>query len=111
MDSQPRSTDGAPAGAQAPLGRRTFIRRAAIGAGAVGALALVPTLLPDATSEGVTVATTTSSGEPLATGPVVVYVRDAARGEAVIMAGDTESIVTDPVLVTHLLRAQNRHLT
>ncbi len=111
MDSQPQHTDEAPTGAQAPLGRRTFIRRAAIGAGAVGAIALVPTLLQDTTLESTAAAIAPGTPEgPLSSGPVMVYVRDAVRGEAVIMAGDTESVVIDSVLVTHLLRAQNRHM-
>ncbi len=112
MDRPPQHTDDTPpTGVQAPLGRRTFIRRAAIGAGAVGALALVPSLVKDATSGTPGATTAAAIEESQATGPVVVYVRDAARGEAVIMAGDTENVVIDRVLVTHLLRAQNRHLT
>ncbi len=111
MDSQPQHTDDAPTGLQAAVGRRTFIRRAAIGAGAVGAIALVPTLVQGdpTTTDGATVATTAAE-LPQSTDPMVVYVRDAARGEAVIMAGATETVITDRALVAHLLRAQDRHL-
>ncbi len=87
--------------------RRTFLRRAAIGAGAVGAVALVPAL---ATDPGAVPETAATIDRPQSSGPVVVYVRDAARGEAVIIAGETESVVTDRALVSQLLRAQSRHL-
>ncbi len=107
MDSQPQHTDDAPTGLQAPVARRTFIRRAAIGAGAVGAIALVPTLVQ---GEHTTTEAVTATELPQSTDPMVVYVRDAARGEAVIMAGATETVITDRALVAHLLRAQDRHL-
>ena len=90
-----------------PLARRTFLKRAAIGAGSVGALALVPTLA----SNGGTAPESTAAIEGLqAGGPVMIYVRDAARGEAVIMVDETERVVTDRALVSQLLRAQGRHL-
>jgi len=36
-------------------------------------------------------------------GPVVAYVRDAAKGEVVIMQGVNEKVVNDPRLVAQLL--------
>ena len=90
-----------------PLARRAFLKRAAIGAGAVGAVALAPGLIRDS---GVLPESVAAIEELRAGGPVMIYVRDAARGEAVIMANDTERVVTDRALVSHLLEAQGRHL-
>jgi hypothetical protein len=103
-DSQPRQAEQTE---RPPLGRRTFLKRAAIGAGAVGAVALVPTLVRDSGAAPESVA---AIEQLQAGGPVMIYVRDAARGEAVIMANETERVVTDRALVSHLLRAQGRHL-
>ena len=89
-----------------PLDRRTFLRRAAIGAGAVGAVALVPTLVRDSGAAPQSVA---AIEELQAGGPVMIYVRDAARGEAVIVANESERVVTDRALVAQLLQAQGRH--
>lgn len=89
------------------LGRRTFLRRAAIGAGAVAAAALVPTLGSAGGAEESMAAEQTA---PTSTEPMMVYVRDAVRGEAVIMSGDLETIVVDRALVGILMRAQDRHL-
>lgn len=89
------------------LGRRTFLRRAAIGAGAVAAAALVPTL-GQGNAEEATAAERTAQSS---TDPMVVFVRDAARGEAVIMSGTLETVVVDRGLVGVLMQAQGRHLT
>lgn len=102
---QPRQVDHLE---EAALDRRAFLKRAAIGAGALGAVALVPALASNRSAAPEAVATI---DEPQSRGPVVVYVRDAARGEAVIIAGETESVVIDRGLVSQLLRAQDRHLT
>lgn len=90
------------------LGRRTFLRRAAVGVGAVAATALVPAVSHLAKSDEP--AAVAAEVAPNSTDPMVVYVRDAARNEAVIMAGTTESVVVDAALVRTLLRAQDRHL-
>lgn len=94
---------------ESALGRRTFLRRAAIGVGAVAATALVPTV--GRLAGGDETAATAAQVEPNSTSPMVVYVRDAARGEAVIMAGTTESVVVDAALVRTLMHVQDRHLT
>jgi hypothetical protein len=88
------------------LARRTFLKRAAIGAGALGAVALVP--LAKARDESPAMAAS-STGET-ASGPILVYVRHAERGEAVLMADGAERVVTDRALVSQLLRAQCDHL-
>jgi hypothetical protein len=93
---------------QSPLDRRTFLKRAAIGAGAASAVVLAPALVRDSGASPESIA---AIEELEAGGPVMVYVRDAARGEAVIIANETERVVTDRVLVSHLLQAQGRHLT
>lgn len=95
---------------EAQLGRRVFLRRGAIGAGAVAVAALVPTLAMNELGGGAEPAGTASNTAPLTGEPMMVYVRDAERGEAVIMSGANERVVVDRVLVQHLLRAQDRHL-
>lgn len=86
------------------MGRRKFLLRATAAAGAVGALALVPVLAsrePAITEDELT-SVELSGGD----GPLLVFIRDAARGEAVVMSGETERVITDRVLVARLLRAQ-----
>lgn len=108
MTSEPNSTQPGMNPLSEALARRTFLRRAAVGVGAVAATALVPMAghlatgdEPDATAAQVA---------PNSTDPMVVYVRNAAMNEAVIMAGTTESVVVDAALVRTLMHAQDRHL-
>jgi len=76
--------------------RRGFLALSAVG---VAAVAAAPSALAAGTSEEATDATGTASG------PVVAYVHDAARGEVSVMRGEREVIVHDPALV----RLINRH--
>lgn len=94
---------------QVHLQRRAFIRRGAIGVGAVAVTALVPAVAmrelgaKEPSASAATVA-------PMTGDPMMIYVRDAERGEAVILSGAAERVVVDHALVQHLLRAQDRHL-
>jgi hypothetical protein len=104
MDGQLQRGQEEPEG----LARRTFLKRAAIGVGALSAVALIPLAQGDEESE---TTTAMSVDEIAAAGPVLVYVRHAERGEAVLMADGTERVVTDRALVSHVLRAQHDHLS
>ncbi len=77
--------------------RRSFLKKAAMGATAVG----VATAAPGA----VQVASTYIPSGPLGTGamPLIVYVKNASRGELALMVGTKEIVVTDFGLVSRLL--------
>ena len=77
------------------------MRRAAISAGAIGALAAAPRLLgvPGADDEAESTATLGAASQPM-----VASVRDAGAGEVVLMAGTTEVVVRDRVLASRLAR-------
>ncbi len=108
-DSQPGAPGQIEAALKAPLGRRRFLKQAAAGAGAMGVAAIVPAFLDsDAAREGA--APLAVSEAPVAGGPVMIYVRNVATGEAVIIVDETESVVIDPGLVAQIQRAQGRHL-
>jgi len=78
------------------VSRRGFLKKTAAGAAAVAALAAAPSLLVVAEKSG--------EGTPAAgvTTPLVAYVRDAAKGEVVIMVGSKEVVRRDPNLARWL---------
>ncbi len=89
----------------AELSRRTFLRRASVGAvagaGALGAIAGgAPTR---ALARGLREAA--NPAETDGTEPVVAYVSDAGRGEVTIMVGTREVTHRDPDLVRRIRRA------
>ena len=88
--------------------RRVFLRRGALVAGAAAAVAVVPGPLVsdwgsgDEGGQGVSAVGDDLSGLQ----PMVAYVRDAAAGEVIVMAGTREVVVSDRLLVAKLLQAQ-----
>jgi hypothetical protein len=92
--------------------RREFLKRASVGAAAVGALVMAPGLklarersaaagrVPSEAGFAPTVKLTEGAG-----GPLVAYVRDPARGEVAILVGTEEVVRYDPALVARLLQA------
>ncbi|MEZ4502991.1 MAG: hypothetical protein R3C39_10230 [Dehalococcoidia bacterium] len=93
--SQPRGT----------LQRRLFLKRAALGIGATGLAIAVPgALMGEATNdeaEAVSAAADDLDLEGLP--PMVAYVRDAAAGDVVILAGTSEVEVRDLQLARRLI--------
>ena len=89
------------------LARRAFLKRAAAGAGAVGALAAYPSLI------GGIVGGETADDELVVPAegsePMLIFISDAARGEAVVLSGTSEFLVKDRVLVSRLVRASGVH--
>jgi hypothetical protein len=81
--------------------RRALLRGTAV----VGALAAVPGL--GLLDPGAGQAVKTAQERPPAEGPVFAYVRDAAKGEVVLMVGTKEIVRTDPALVARLIGAVN----
>ena len=82
------------------IGRRSFLKRAALGA---GALALIPgRLMLERIEDDGGLEATTSTLQPDTDNLMVAYVRDAAAGEVVLMTGTQELVMTDRVLVAKL---------
>ena len=84
------------------LSRRNFIQ--AGGAAAAGAVALhggTAEAAADVVSSGVDHHTTTAH-QPTAAEPVVVFVRNAAKGEVSVLVDGDEVVVRDKVLVSRV---------
>ena len=103
------SADPAAAQEERPprMSRRSVLRGAAVGAGAVG-LATVAGITPALASPHT--ASRTAAGEagaPAAASatPIVVYLRDAASGELEVFAGDSLVKLHDPAIAARLSRA------
>jgi hypothetical protein len=91
----------------ADLSRRAFLGASAAAAGAVAigvplataAVAAAPTTASPATPDATPLAPSTASG------PFMVYVADARRGDVSILMGTSEVTHHDPDLVARLARA------
>ena len=84
------------------LTRSGFLKKTAVGAVAVGALAALPgaALAADRTESPATQET-----ETLTSDPFVVYVRNPAAGEMVVLVGTEEFTSIDRALVARLQQA------
>ncbi len=91
----------------ATISRRKLLARTGLGAAAAGVVTAVPGLL--AAHHGSGAASLASSQVSHAASgaevPSVAYVRDAKKGEVVLMVGTREVVHTDPALVAYLARA------
>ena len=81
--------------------RRHFIRNASIGAAAVGAAALIPSM----TSADAAPAAPTG---PAHDGPFAVWVKNAKTGEIAVLVGENEVIHHDKALAATLARIAAR---
>lgn len=86
------------------VSRRRFLRTTAAGLTALGTMAAVPSWVSGGRAEAAAVEQSETAGYIPDT-PVVAYIRDAARGEVVLMVGTKEVIRKDPGLVSHLVRS------
>lgn len=89
--------------------RRTFFKTAGVGAAAVGAAALVPSVTSTA---GIAAAPAVAPVEALtlpaaASGSMVAYIHDVASGELSVMVEGREVTVTDHQLVAKLAHAMH----
>ena len=84
-----------------PVDRRRFLKSAGVAAGAAAVVG-APGLARAATEGGAEVVDAPGG---LAKKPVVVYVRDAARGEVTVMHGEQATTYRDRGLVRRLLKA------
>jgi hypothetical protein len=85
------------------MSRRSVLRGAAIGAGAVG-LATVAGAVPAMASARPAAPAEAAHGAASAD-PIVVYLRDAASGELEIFAGHSQVRLHDPAIAARLTRA------
>jgi hypothetical protein len=85
----------------AQLSRRGFIKTTSIGAATIGALATMPGLVAAHAAEPeMPAAASTDSARQL-----VAFVRDASRGEIILMVDEREIVIRDHELVQRLIRA------
>lgn len=82
--------------------RRGFL--AASGAG-VATVAVAPIAFASGSNTQDTGDAATTDGRPAGTGPLVVLVHDATKGQVTVMRGEREVVVHDPALV----RAITKH--
>jgi hypothetical protein len=102
----------------AETSRRGFLKTASIGAAAMGALGMLPTIAradnsscvaPGATTTGLASAPMTASVpaavSPAATMPMVVYIDNPASGQGVIFVGEQKFELKNPALIQALTAA------
>ncbi|OGD12405.1 MAG: hypothetical protein A2W20_04450 [Candidatus Aminicenantes bacterium RBG_16_66_30] len=90
--------------AERGLSRRGFLKGTAVGLGAVGLAAAAPAWM--VASSGHTAPQAVSKEDALPpSGSLVAFVRDATKGEVVIMVGSKEVVRKDLALVSHLASA------
>ena len=90
--------------AQRGLSRRRFLKGTAVGLGAAGLIAAAPAWMV-ATSGDTTSQAESNEDASTPSGSLVAYVRDAAKGEVVILSGTTEVVRKDRTLVARLVSA------
>lgn len=87
------------------ISRRKFLQRTAVGLTAAGAAAAAPAwVLTRYDADGESEVISSQPGERGAGSPLVAYVRDASKGEVVLMIGTQEIVRRDPALVARLVR-------
>ena len=84
------------------LPRRSFLKRGAVAVVGLGAFAAAPGWVL-ANWRGGDVKSSAASTAPALETPMVAYVRDAAKGEVVLLVGETEVVRKDRSLAAHLI--------
>ncbi len=87
-----------------PVTRRTFLKRAGVGAAAVGVAATVPSFLRNGAKPS-KVTPAVPMGRVSQEGPVVAHISDANTGDITLMSGTKEVTYHNPALARELLRA------
>jgi hypothetical protein len=86
------------------IDRRAFLKRVGVATGA--AVVSASPVVAGAIEPG---AVETAPSRPISGEPVVVIVRDAARGEVTVLSGKTEKTYTDRALVRRLVKTAARN--
>lgn len=87
------------------LSRRKFLATSALGLTAAGAAAAAPGWVLTRFQPGGDAEVISSQPvDPEHGAPLVAFVRDASKGEVVLMVGEKEIVRKDPALVAHLVR-------
>lgn len=90
----------------AKLTRRGLLKQTSIGVATIGVLAAGVTAVKQGEAKVASPATATSAASTAAASdPMVVYVRDATKGEIGILKGEREIVYRDSEVVTRLLKA------
>lgn len=94
------------------LGRRAFLRQSAMTMAAAGAVASLPTLVPDVLGavdqEAPALDSTAAGSTALSQGApatFVAHVRDLSSGDISLFHGTQETVLRDPQLAARLARA------
>lgn len=82
--------------------RRSFIRGAAAGGLALGVAAAVPVSLLSGSSNDDSPQQASNAAALQLSEPMVAYIRDASRGEVVILVGSQEIVLQDASLAARL---------
>ena len=90
-------------GTMSNVTRRGFLKKTSVGAVAVGALATLPGAARAADQAK---SSATQGTETLTADPFVVYVRNPAAGEMVVLVGTEEFTYTDRALAARLWQAR-----
>ena len=86
------------------VGRRDLLKRSAIGLAAIGAAAAIPAVVLTMDSDDEDAQANVAPPSDVK-GPLVAYVQDAATGDVLVMAGESEFVINDPRLVAKLAGA------
>ena len=86
------------------VSRRSFLAKTAAVTATVGLIAAAPLSALRALSPA-RAATKPDELAPALSGPLVAYIRDASKGEVILMVGAKEVVRKDPGLVARLVRS------
>jgi hypothetical protein len=87
-----------------PVTRRSFLKRAGLGAAAVGVAATVPSFMRDRAKPS-QMTPAVPMGRVSQSGPVVAHISDANTGDITLMSGTKEVTYHNAALARELLRA------
>jgi hypothetical protein len=90
------------------LSRRNFLAHGAAAAGAVVVVGQLGDGAAAAASSQAGADPAWFGGQPVASEPFVVYIRNAAKGEVAVLRDEEEIVYTDRALVSRLQRAMRR---
>ena len=84
--------------------RRTFLKRATAALTALGVLVTTPVWILKTSGDATASARPSEKGDSTLSEPLVAYVRNAAKGEVVLLVGTREVVRRDPELASLLVR-------
>lgn len=85
------------------MSRRVFLKRASLGAAAVGVASIVPSFLRNSSGQASRVALPT--GRVAQSGPLVAHIEDANEGTITLLIGERQVTFRDERIARQLLQA------